>query len=402
MMLSWWHQVSLLTRIPDRLTVRSATLGLLGFALILGGSVRAQSIDTPAKFAYLLDLSSDTVLLNKAADISTAPASMSKMMTVLMMLERIKAGTLKLDDTFPVSEKAWRKGGSKMFVKLGSRVRVDQLLRGIIVQSGNDACIVVAEGLSGSEAAFAAEMTVRAKELGLEHSNFVNSTGWPDPGHIMSAKDLATLARILIEKYPSFYSMFSEKEYEYNNIKQANRNPLLSDEIGADGLKTGHTEVSGYGLTASAQRDSPKLGPRRLILVLNGLETEGQRAREAERLLEWGFRSFESFPLFQGKQIVEHAPVWLGDWESVPLVLGAPLTVTLSHAARKDMKVSIRYDAPVPAPIRKGDRIGVLTVAAPGIEPIERPLIADEAVEALGPVGRVLGLTQHWLGNILP
>ncbi len=396
MTLSWSHPVNGMPRLYDR--IRHGAAAVLATVLLFcwAAPAAAQQIDIPAPFGYLIDLSSNTVLLDKAADTPTAPASMSKMMTVLMVLERLKAGTLKLDDTFPVSEKAWRKGGSKMFVKVGTRVRVDELLMGIIVQSGNDACIVVAEGLSGSESAFAAEMTARAKELGLENSSFVNSTGWPEDGHVMSAKDLARLARILIEDYPEYYPLFAETAYEYNDIPQRNRNPLLSDEIGADGLKTGHTEASGYGLTASAERDG-----RRLILVLNGLESVTQRAQEAERLLEWGFRSFESYALFDGGQVVEHAPVWLGDQESVPLVLEDPLTVTLNRTARKEMKVAIRYDAPIPTPIARGDRLGVLTVTAPGIDPIERPLIAGTPVEPLGPVGRVLGLTQHWLGNIL-
>lgn len=406
MTLSWWPQANQMTFIPGagfpRVARLSAIAAGLFFSCLLPLNSYAQAIDTSAKYAYLIDLSSDMVLLDKAADIPTAPASMSKMMTVLMLLERLKAGTLKLDDTFPVSEEAWRKGGSKMFVKLGSRVRIDQLLQGIIVQSGNDACIVVAEGLAGSEAAFAAEMTARAKELGLENSHFTNSTGWPDPGHVMSAKDLAVLAEIIIRKFPDFYPLFSEQSYEYNGITQSNRNPLLSDEVGADGLKTGHTEASGYGLTASAKRQSSNGIERRLILVLNGLDSTNQRAREAERLLEWGFRSFDAYPLFQENQIVEHAPVWLGDRESVPLVLEAPLTVTLSGAARKEMRVSIRYDAPIPAPVQRGDKVGQLTVTAPGIDPIIRPLVADAAVAPLGPLGRVLALTQHWLGNILP
>lgn len=396
MTLSWSRPANAMTRFCGH--ARDSAAAVLAAVLVVcwTAAAPAQQIDTPAAFGYLIDLSSNTVLLDKSASTPTAPASMSKMMTVLMVLERLKAGTLKLDDTFPVSEKAWRKGGSKMFVELGSRVRVDELLLGIIVQSGNDACIVVAEGLSGSESAFAAEMTARAKELGLENSRFLNSTGWPEDGHVMSAKDLAHLARILIEDYPEYYPLFSRTEYEYNNIPQHNRNPLLSDKIGADGLKTGHTEASGYALTASAERDG-----RRLILVLNGLESAAQRAQEAERLLEWGFRSFDSYALFEGSQVVEHAPVWLGDQESVPLVLEEALTVTLNRTARKDMKVAIRYDAPVPAPIARGDWLGVLTVTAPGIAPIERPLVAGAPVEALGPVGRVLGLTQHWLGNIL-
>jgi D-alanyl-D-alanine carboxypeptidase (penicillin-binding protein 5/6) len=314
-----------------------------------------------------------------------------------MVVERLKAGTLKLDDTFPVSEAAWRKGGSRMFVKLGSRVRVDQLLHGIIVQSGNDACIVVAEGLAGSEAAFAEQMNLRAKELGLTESHFVNSTGWPDEGHVMSVRDLARVAQILIEEYPEYYKIFSETSYEFNGIKQTNRNPLLGGGSGADGLKTGHTEVSGYGLTASANR-----GERRLVLVLNGLETVGQRARESERLLEWGFRSFEAYRLFGADEIVELAPVWLGDRDTVPLVVDEPLVVTLSPAARRAMQVTIRYDAPVPAPVIRGSRLGTIVVTAPGLGSIERPLVADASVEPLGPAGRVLALARHWLGRLLP
>jgi serine-type D-Ala-D-Ala carboxypeptidase (penicillin-binding protein 5/6) len=357
----------------------------------------AQAIDTPAQFAYLIDLSSNTVLLEKAADVPTAPASMSKMMTVLMVLERLKSGALKPDDTFPVSEKAWKKGGSKMFVKVDTRVRVDDLLRGIIVQSGNDACIVVAEGLAGSEEAFAEQMTAKARELGLINSHFVNATGWPDDGHLMSAKDLATLAHILIANYPQAYVMFSEKSFAYNGITQNNRNPVLSDEIGADGLKTGHTERSGYGLTASAKR-----GDRRLVLVLNGLESTSQRAQEAERLLEWGFRSFEGITLFKAQDKVEEAPVWLGERASVPLVIAERLAITLPQQAKRQLQVSIRYDAPIPSPVQKGQVVGKLTVTAPGMEPVERPLIAGADVSPLGPVGRVLALTQHWLARVLP
>ena len=376
---------------------RFAAAALVYLALAIPAGASAQYVDTPAKFAYLIDLSSETVLLEKHADVPTAPASMSKMMTVLMLLERIENGTLSLDDTFPVSERAWRKGGSKMFVKVGTRVSVGDLLRGIIVQSGNDACIVVAEGLSGSEAAFAAEMTARASELGMENSNFVNSTGWPDDGHEMSSRDLAKLARILIENHSVHYPMFSEKSFEYNDIRQRNRNPLLSDQIGADGLKTGHTERSGYGLTASAERKG-----RRLILVLNGLESSSQRAQEAERLLEWGFRSFDAHRLFEAGQVVEHAPVWLGDQETVPLILNDSLTVTLSRKARKGMQATIKYDAPIAVPISKGDVLGTLTVTAPDTDPVVRNLVAGASVEPLGPVGRVLGLTQHWLSRVLP
>lgn len=383
-----WHKVKSGLWFPLFLAVLAATLP---------GAAHAQSVDTPAPFAYLIDLSSNTVLMEKQAGVPTAPASMSKMMTILMVLERLKAGTLSLDDTFPVSKKAWEKGGSKMFVKVDTRVSVNDLLHGIIVQSGNDACIVVAEGLAGSEEAFAADMTARAQELGLSDSRFSNSTGWPAEDHVMSARDLAKLAQILIEEFPEYYPLFAEETFTYNDIIQENRNPVLSSEIAADGLKTGHTEASGYGLTASAKR-----GDRRLVLVLNGLESASQRAREAERLLEWGFRSFEGVTLFNAQDLVEEAPVWLGERASVPLVLADKLAVTMLRQSRRQMQVTIRYDAPIPAPIRKGDTLGTLRVTAPGFEPVERALIAGADVGALGPVGRVLSVTQHWLGRVLP
>lgn len=388
----WWRQVNNAAfRLPLVLAV------LVALAVAGAGSALAQAIETPARFAYLVDLSSHTVLMQKDADTPTAPASMSKMMTVLMVLERLKAGSLSLDDTFPVSEKAWKKGGSKMFVEVGDRIRVEDLLQGIIVQSGNDACIVVAEGLAGTEAAFAAEMTARAHELGLKDSHFVNATGWPDDDHVMSARDLAKLAEILITEFPDYYPLFSEETFTFNGITQHNRNPLLGSGTGADGLKTGHTEASGYGLTASAERNG-----RRLVLVLNGLDSADQRAREAERLLEWGFRSFDAATLFAAQDVVEEAPVWLGARASVPLVLADRLAVTLPRQSRRQMEVSVRYDAPVPAPIHKGDELGMLRVTAPGIEPIERPLVAGADVGALGPVGRVLAVTEHWLAGLLP
>jgi len=386
---SCWHAA--------KVAARAGLTCLFAVAASAAPTASAQSIETAAHFAYLVDLSSDTVLMEKNASAPTAPASMSKIMTVLMLFERLKAGTLAMHDTFPVSEAAWRKGGSKMFVKVGSRITVEDLLRGIIVQSGNDACIVVAEGLAGSEGAFAAEMTARAAELGLTDSNFVNATGWPDDSHVMSSRDLARLAEILIENYPEYYPLFAERSFEYNGIAQQNRNPLLSQNIGADGLKTGHTEASGYGLTVSAKRDD-----RRLVLVLNGLDSSAKRAREAERLLEWGFRSFDGYPLFTPGEVVEQAPVWLGDRRTVPLVLAEKLTVTLPRSARARMNVSVAYEAPIAAPIAKGRPIGALTVTAPGAAPVVRRLIAGADVEKLGPVGRILGLVEYWLDRLMP
>ena len=251
-------------------------LSLLAGVLTGGPAARAEAYETPAHAAILIDLQSGQELYAKNADVPLHPASMSKLMTVLMVFERLADGSLSLDDTLPVSEKAWRKGGSKMFVDLGSRVRVEDLLHGIIVQSGNDACIVVAEALGGTEEAFSEQMTKRGRELGLTHSIFKNASGWPDPDHLMSARDLATLATIIIQQYPQYYKIFGEKEFTYNDIRQHARNPLLYQDIGADGLKTGHTEEAGYGLTASAVRDG-----RRLVMVLAGLQRPGDRAREA-------------------------------------------------------------------------------------------------------------------------
>lgn len=353
----------------------------------------ATARDTPARQAILIDVATGTVLFSKNADERMPPASMSKLMTAYMVFERLADGRLSLDDEFPVSERAWRKGGSKMFVEVGKRVRVEDLLRGIIVQSGNDACIVVAEGLSGSEQAFAEEMTKKADEIGLTDSNFRNASGWPDPDHYMSARDLARLATRLVQDFPQFYPIYSEKEFTFAGIKQGNRNPLLYKNMGADGLKTGHTEESGYGLTASAVRDG-----RRLVLVVNGLESVTQRARESERLLQWGFREFKNYPLFKAGETVAEADVWLGKTGSVPLLLETPLTLTLSRKDRQEMNVTVNYDGPIPAPIAKGAQVATLRIAAPGLEaPVERPLIAGADIDQLGFVGRIGAALQHLL-----
>ena len=361
------------------------TLAALGMVILAGSAaLAAPTIETPARHAYLMDAETGAVLLDKAADAPMPPASMSKLMTAYMLFERLKEGKLSLTDTFPVSENAWRKGGSKMFVEVNSRVAVEDLIRGIIVQSGNDACIVVAEGLAGSEEAFAEQMTRRARELGLTNSAFRNSTGWPDPGHYMTAHDLATLAQRIINDFPEYYKYYSETEFTYHGIKQGNRNPLLYKNMGVDGLKTGHTEESGYGLTASAVRNG-----RRLILVVNGLSGPNERSREAERLIEWGFREFENYSLAKAGEPIEEAPVWLGASYTVPLVVERDLVVTLDRQARRDMKVTVAYDGPVAAPIRQGDRVGTISVSAPDMKTVERPLVAGTDVEPLGLFGKL-------------
>jgi D-alanyl-D-alanine carboxypeptidase (penicillin-binding protein 5/6) len=316
---------------------------------------------------------------------------MSKMATVYKIFEALKEGRLSLEDTFPVSERAWRKQGSKMFVPLGGRVKVDDLIRGIIVQSGNDACIVVAEGLAGSEDAFAEELNDLAKKLGMTKTHFVNASGWPDPGHVSTARDLSTLAIATLHNFPEFYHYYSEKSFVYNNIKQGNRDPLLYKDIGADGLKTGHTEDGGYGLTASAVRNG-----RRLVLVVNGLPTMKDRGTEAEHLLDYGFREFNSYNLFAANATVGDAPVWLGTEKKVPMVLQKALAVTMPIKARKDLVVKEIYDSPIKAPISEGQRIATLRVEVPGRAPMELPLVAGANVDKLGVMSR-LGAALHYI-----
>jgi len=285
----------------------SLVLFLVFCSVVISPSRAEDAFETDAKAAFLLDLETDQILFEKNADQSIPPASMSKLMTAYMVLEQLKDGRLRMDDTLPVSNKAWKKGGSKMFVEVGKRVRIDDLLRGIIILSGNDACIVVAEGLAGSEEAFSRDMTEKGKEIGLTNSTFMNASGWPHPEHRMTARDLATLARRLIEDFPEHYGIFAERDFEYSDIRQPNRNLLLGRVRGVDGLKTGHTDESGYGLVASAVRDE-----RRLISVAVGLGSPEGRALENERLLEYGFRRFRNYSLMTKGQEIGHASAWLG------------------------------------------------------------------------------------------
>ena len=373
----------------DKSIRRHGCMGWIGLAVVAAmaacvGSASAAEFETKATNAILVDFQTGAVLFEKYADELMAPASMSKIMTVFMAFESLREGRLSLDDMLPVSETAWRMGGSKMFVEVGKSVRVEDLLRGIIVQSGNDACIVMAEGLAGSEDAFAQEMTSRARKLGLTDSTFRNATGWPHAEHLTTARDLATLAAALIREFPNFYHYFSEMEFTFSDIKQGNRNPLLYRDIGADGLKTGHTEESGYGLTASMVR-----GDRRLIMVINGLESVRDRSEESVKLMQWGMREFDNARLFDSGQQVDQAEVWLGEAAHVPLRIDEELTITLPRRARDSMKIAVVYDAPVPAPITEGTRVATLVIDVPGIVHIERPLVAAQSVARRGFFGRI-------------
>lgn len=373
----------------------SLYLASLLVAVLMAAPVRAEPIETAASHAILVDATTGAILLDKNADELMAPASMSKMMTTHMLFEALNERRVVLTDTLPVSENAWRKGGAKtegstMFLPLGSRVKVEDLIRGIIVQSGNDACIVVAEALAGSEDTFAEAMTKKAHQIGMTSSTFRNATGWPHPEHRTTARDLATLALHTIREFPEYYRYYSELEFTYNSVRQENRNPLLRRNMGVDGLKTGHTQESGYGITASAVRNG-----RRLILVVNGLKSMKQRGEEAEKLLEWGFREFNNYVLFKGGEMVDEANVWLGKAAQVPLVVDTPLTLTLPRKARLDMKVAVRYQGPISAPVRKGTEVGKVIVTAPGVAPIEVPLKAGADVERLGLVGRLKAALSH-------
>ncbi len=355
------------------------------------------TVATEAKQAIMIDEQTGTVLLDKAGDELMPPSSMSKLMTAYMVFEKLAKGELKLDDELPVSERAWRIQGSKMFVQLGSRVKVEDLLRGMIVQSGNDACIVLAEGLAGSEEAFAETMTKKAREIGMPKSVFKNASGWPDPEHVMTPRELAILARALIERFPQYYGYYSEKEFTYGvdeqtkrPIKQGNRNPLLYKNIGADGLKTGHTEAAGYGLTASVKR-----GDRRIILVVNGLGSMNQRSREAERLIDWGFREFATVPVAVAGATIENAEVWLGQKPTVSLASAQSVAVTVPRPAARTVKVTLRYEGPIAAPIAVGQPIGVLDVTGEGMEPKQFPLIATADVAKQGFPQRALSAAAY-------
>ncbi|MEM7222362.1 MAG: D-alanyl-D-alanine carboxypeptidase family protein [Pseudomonadota bacterium] len=370
---------------------RTFFASLIALALVLpAGLAQGASITTSAREAILMDATTGAVLMSKDPDMPMPPASMSKIMTAYMVFEALKDGRLSLEDKLLVSEKAWRKGGSKMYVEVGKEAVVEDLIRGVVVQSGNDACIVLAEGLSGSEEAFAEAMTEKARELGLENSTFANATGWPDPNHRMTARDLAKLAILTIENFPEYYPYYSETTFTYSDIRQGNRNPLLYKSVGADGLKTGHTEEAGYGLTASAVQ-----GDRRLVLVVNGLESIKARAEESQRLMSWGFREFNNYALAKAGETVEQAPVWLGDQPSVPLVVAEDVVLTLPRKARKEMTVKIVYEAPIPAPITEGQQVAKLIVEAPEEQTREIPLVAGASVELLGPVGRLVSGVKY-------
>ena len=361
--------------------------GTLAAVVLAATPALAFTFDTTARSAWVYDVATGTVLMEKNADQPLPPASMSKLMTIYMLFEAVREGRVTLETRFPVSTKAREMKGSTMFLNERDRPTVEELIEGIIVLSGNDACVVVAEGLSGTEAAFAREMTARAKALGLTQTNLVNASGWPAPGHHMSAHDLGLLAQHLVQDFPELYKYFAVSEFEFDNRAPANtrnRNPLLSLGIGADGLKTGHTEEAGYGLVGSAVQDG-----RRVIFVLAGLTSEKARAEESERIVNWAFRQFTMRTVIPKGERVAWAPVWLGNATRVALTTADGVNVLIPAGAAADVTAEAVFDGPVEAPIAAGQRLGDLVVTIPGSVESRLPLLAANEVTRAGFVGRM-------------
>ncbi len=375
----------------------------IGLTVLLCSTVygfNAMSFETAARNAILMDYDTGEYLFTKNMDESVPPASMSKLMTVYILMSKIKDGTIKLDDTFSVSENAWRKGGaatggSTMFLSIGDNVSVENLIKGIVIQSGNDACIVVAENVAGSEDDFVILMNKTAKKLGLKNSHFENATGLPHPDHRMSMEDLAILSRHIISEFPELYHYFSQKEFVYNNIKQGNRNPLLYTMKGADGLKTGHTEEAGFCLAASATK-----GDRRLIEVMSGMNSNRERSEEAERLMSWGFREFNNFKILNKGQNIAAAKVWYGKDKTVNLTVAEDVLKTVHRSQQENVKVMAEFDEPVKAPVKTGQKIGDIKIEIEGQPMLSVPLVAANDVAETGMLGKLWANIKYFVFGV--
>jgi D-alanyl-D-alanine carboxypeptidase (penicillin-binding protein 5/6) len=356
----------------------------------VAGPARAEDIQTTAHVVLITDFQTGATLMDRGGEERIEPASLTKLMTAYLLFEQLKSGKMKLSDMLTVSERAWRIQGSKMFVELGNQIRLEDLLRGIIVQSGNDACMVVAEAMAGSEEAFAERMNAKAKAFGMTGTHFVNSNGWPDPDHYTTARDLEILARHVIADFPEYYHYFSEIDFTYHGIKQGNRNPLLYKNVGADGLKTGHAEGPGYSLVASGQQAG-----RRIIMVVQGLDSKQSRSDEAVTLWEWAFRNFENDRIMKAGAPLVDAPVWMSATPTVPLAAKSDLVLTLPRGARDQVKVTAIFDGPLTAPVVPGREVGMLHIEAPGMAPVEVPLVTAGNAERLGALRRMIVAARH-------
>ncbi len=355
--------------------------------LVVSAAVPGQALETQSRAAFVYDVTTGTVLLEKDADVPIPPASMSKLMTLNMLFEALRDGRVTMDTRFGVSSKAKSMGGSTMFLNETDRPTVEQLIQGIIVLSGNDACVVVAEGLAGSEDAFARLMNDRAKALGLTASTFANSSGWPNPNHRMSVRDMGMLAVRLITEFPEYYGYFGNKEYEFDGRSpdnRFNRNPLLSLGIGADGLKTGHTQEAGYGLVGSATQ-----GTRRIVFVVSGLSSEKERAEESERIVNWAFRQFVEKTVIAKDAEVARAAVWMGDHQEIGLVTPEDVSLLLPALERDVLSAEVVYRGPIEAPIAAGQEVADLVVTLKDLPPAHIPLVSDRDVARGGFVPRL-------------
>lgn len=369
-------------------------IGLMMLLVLNAPSSQASTdMSTSAGYAFITDFSTGRIFLKKQQDQPMKPASMAKIMTIYIVFERIASGSLALSDQFIVSEKAWEMGGSRSFLNVGQQYSLDELLHGVIVQSGNDAAVVIAEGISGSEDNFADEMNRVAAKLGMENTHFTNATGWPDPQLTTTAEDLGILATALIrdfptDRYPELYPIFKKKNYTLNDIKQGNRNPLLygpsTTSSSADGLKTGYTEESGYGLVASAERNG-----QRIIMVLNGMQSKKERASESQRLVDFIFREYRNYVFFEAGETIDQAEVWLGAKPLVPLILENGFSKVMSRNERTKTKITTTWSSPVPAPIKKGQKIGELHVSIDGKIMHKLPLLAATDIDELAVLDRI-------------
>lgn len=372
---------------------------VLAFLALVLATLPARAFETAATTAWVYDMTTQTVLMDKNADMAVPPASMSKLMTINMLFEALRDGRVTMETEFAVSSRAKAMGGSTMFLQETDRPTVSDLIHGMIVNSGNDACVVVAEGLAGTEEAFAAQMTERAKALGMTASVFANASGWPDPGHRMSMRDLGILAQRLITEFPEYYSIFSLTEFNYKDRapdNRHNRNPLLELGIGADGLKTGHTSEAGYGLVGSA-----KQGDRRIIFVISGLASEKDRAEEAERIVGWAFRQFSQKTVAKAGVRVAEAEVHLGDADTVGLVPAEDVRLLVPALVQDSMTAEVVYNGPLIAPVAKGTPVAELIIHAPDLPDRRVPLVAEGDIGKAGFLRRVTAAGQVLYGQYI-
>jgi D-alanyl-D-alanine carboxypeptidase (penicillin-binding protein 5/6) len=353
-------------------------------------AARAQDAGIAAQTVYIVDYQTGGVMLDKNSMARSEPASLTKMMTAYLAFEALREGKIKLTDTLPASQRAARMQGSKMFIERGSEIKFEDLLRGVIVQSGNDACVVLAEGLAGSEEAFVERMNAKAKEFGMLGTHFANSSGWPDPDHYTTARDLAILAHHVIADFPEYYHYFSEIDFTYHGIKQGNRNPLLYKPVGADGIKTGYAEGPGYSLVSSGVQNG-----RRIIMVILGLDSKRSRSDEAIALWQWAFLDFDNYRVAKGGAPLVNAPVWLGQEDTVPVGPKDDVVLTLPRNTRNLVKATAVFDGPLAAPIAAGQVVGKLRLELPGARPTEVPLVATSGVKHLGTFGSMIVAAKY-------